>query len=479
MALSAEMRRLQNKWIAAGGWPKRLEWLEISGIRGWTGQRIDFQFPIIALVGENGSGKSTVLQAAAAVYRSSPKDRYASDFFPDTPYEQISEATIRFSCRQGPESLIKSVRKPTNRWRGNPDRPERQVEYVDLRRIQPVGARIGYARLLKAGVIEGPFQPFDNQRLQRLTQIVGKKYTSAGISTTNAGVDKPIPVLEMEGLRYSGFHQGAGEIAAAELLAVDYPKNGIVLIDEIETSLHPRAQRRLMRDLARVAREQELQIVLTTHSPYILDELPPEARIYLMDGAGGKTAVVGVSPEFAMTRMDEEQHPECDIYVEDQRAATLVAEMLVRSDRDLLSRSKLIPYGAASVGMALGIMANQKRFPRPSLVFLDGDQAEAPGCIVLPGEDAPERVVFEALQQAGWPDVAERIGRGPAETIDALNAAMAMSNHHEWVKFSADRLTLGGEILWQALASAWAKNCATPEQLLAIAQPVRDALEAP
>jgi hypothetical protein len=98
---------------------------------------------------------------------------------------------------------------------------------------------------------------------------------------------------------------------------------------------------------------------------------------------------------------------------------------------------------------------------------------------VLPGEDAPERVVFEALQQAGWPDVAERIGRGPAETIDALNAAMSMSNHHEWVKFSADRLTLGGEILWQALASAWAKNCAIPEQLLTIAQPVRDALEAP
>jgi predicted ATPase len=156
-----------------------------------------------------------------------------------------------------------------------------------------VGARIGYARLLKAGVIEGPFQAFDNQRLQRLTQIVGKKYTSAGISTTNAGVDKPIPVLEMEGLRYSGFHQGAGEIAAAELLAVDYPKNGIVLIDEIETSLHPRAQRRLMRDLARVAREQELQIVLTTHSPYVLDELPPEARIYLMDGAGGKPPLSG------------------------------------------------------------------------------------------------------------------------------------------------------------------------------------------
>lgn len=478
MALSAEMRRLQNKWATAQSWPRRLEWLEITGIRGWTGQRIDFQFPIVALVGENGSGKSTVLQAAAAAYRSAPKDRYASDFFPDTPFEKIEGATIRYSYRQGQDSQTKTVRKPTNRWRGNPERPERSVQYVDLRRIQPVGARVGYARILKSGVVEGAFAAFDVPRLQRLTQIIGKQYTGAGISVTDAGADKPVPVLQLGGLRYSGFHQGAGEIAAAELLAVDYPKYCIVLIDEIETSLHPRAQRRLMRDLAKVARDQEIQIILTTHSPYILDELPPEARIYLMDGAGGKTAVVGVSPEFAMTRMDDEQHPECDLYVEDNRAATLLSEILVASDRDLLSRAKLIPYGAASVGMALGIMASQNRFPRPSLVFLDGDQAAAPGCIILPGEDAPERVVYEGLQGQNWPGVAERIARGPAETIDALNNAMALANHHDWVKYSGDRLTLGGDILWQALASSWASNCATQEQLQAIAQIVRDALDA-
>lgn len=478
LAISTEMRRLQNKWATGSGWPKRLEWLEIVGIRGWTGQRIDLQFPIVAIVGENGAGKSTVIQAAAAAYRSMPKDRYASDFFPDTPYEKIEDATIRFSYRQGQESQTKTVRKPTNRWRGNPDRPDRSVEYVDLRRIQPVGARVGYAQLLKAGVVEGPFEEFDEQRLARLSQIVGKKYSGAGISFTDAGTDKPIPVLEIGGLRYSGFHQGAGEIAAAELLAADYQKHGLVLIDEIETSLHPRAQRRLMRDLARVAREHELQIILTTHSPYVLDELPPEARIYLMDGADGKAVVAGVSPEFAMTRMDDEQHPECDLYVEDPRAAILVAEALVAIDRDLLARSKLIPYGAASVGMALGIMASQKRFPRPSLVFIDGDQEAAAGCIVLPGGDAPERVVFEGLKAHGWPDVAIRIGRGPAETIDALNAAMSLSNHHDWIKSCGDRLTLGGDILWQALASSWAKNSATQAELETIVQPVRDALDA-
>lgn len=476
MALSSEMRRLQNAWQAGNKWPKYLEWVEIAGVRGWTGQRISFNFPITALVGENGSGKSTVLQAAAASYRSEPKELYASDFFPDTPFERITAATIGFGCKQGNTRPVGTVRKPTNRWRGNPERPSRPVVYVDLRRIQPVSARTGYARLLKAGVVEGIFSAFDATRLGRLTEIVGKRYSRAGISVTDAGADKPIPVLENDGVRYSGFHQGAGEIAAAELLAVDYPNYGLVLIDEVETSLHPRAQRRLMRDLARIAREREIQIILSTHSPYILSELPPEARIYLMDGAAGKTAVTGVSPEFAMTRMDEEQHPECDVYVEDNRAVTLVSEVLANADRDTLSRSKIIAFGAASVGKALGQMAHNNRFPRPSVVFLDGDQEASQGCHILPGRDAPEIVVFNALRAINWSDVPTRIGRGAAETIDALNAAMNAGDHHQWPREVGDALVVGSDIVWQALCSVWADRCATPEEKAAIVQPIADAL---
>lgn len=303
-----------------------------------------------------------------------------------------------------------------------------------------------------------------------------KKYSSAGISITNAGDDKPIPVLQNDGARYSGFHQGAGEIAAAELLASDYQKYGLVLIDEIETSLHPRAQRRLVRDLAKIAREREIQIILSTHSPYVLAELPPEARIYLMDGVAGKTAVTGVSPDFAMSRMDEEQHPECDVYVEDSRAATMVAEVLANVDKNLLSRSKLIPFGAASVGKALGLMAAQKRFPRPSLIFLDGDQDPSDGCFILPGQDAPEIVIFSALKAINWQEIPNRIGRPPSETIDALNDAMTIADHHKWLNSAGDRLLVGSEIIWQALCSVWADKVASDSEKIAISQPVMDAL---
>ena len=116
--MSDEMRRLINRWRSPGGaWPKRLEWIEITGIRGWTGQRVDFNFPIVAIVGENGAGKSTVLQAAASVYKAprGREDTFASTFFPNTPFEQVTQANIRFSFRQGSNSTTATVRKPTDR----------------------------------------------------------------------------------------------------------------------------------------------------------------------------------------------------------------------------------------------------------------------------------------------------------------------------------------------------------------------------
>lgn len=66
-------------------------------------------------------------------------------------------------------------------------------------------------------------------------------------------------MISIESGEYSGFHQGAGEAALADLIALDIPKSSLVLIDDIETSLHPKAQRRLIIDLAQICRLQQVQ----------------------------------------------------------------------------------------------------------------------------------------------------------------------------------------------------------------------------
>ncbi|WP_226661678.1 ATP-dependent nuclease [Microbulbifer aggregans] len=464
MPLSRETRRLAAKW-QRGDFPKHLEWIEINGVRGWTGQRVDFNFPIVAICGENGAGKSTIIQAAASIYDSASDEKnFASTFFPDTAWDKLSGVAIKASVREGTNSTEVSVRKPTTRWRGNDTRKVRPVKYLDLRRIQPISARTGYARLAKPALNEATSQNFEDIALQRFSNIVGKTYSSARQATTNLDESRNIPVVSHGGAEYSGFHQGAGEATIADLIAIEIPQYSIVLIDEIETSLHPRAQRRLIRDLAEISRTKLVQFILTTHSPYVLEELPPPARVYVFKNGTEKSVVPGVSPEFALSKMDEEAHPELDIYVEDDAAKILVEEILAKRSLNNLSRCSISAFGAASVGKALGQMVEGDRFSRPTVVILDGDQDPAPGCLILPGEDAPERRIFEDLQQMGWTGIAPLINRSHSDLVGAAENAITLADHHKWVKSVADRMTLGADELWRAMSRVWINHCA-PENV--------------
>src|SRR5437016_5288402 len=138
MPMSDEMRRLAKKWsgsTGSGAWPKRLDWLELSGLRGWTGQRLELPFPIVAIVGENGSGKSTLLQAAAVTYQSKDRKRtrFASEFFPMTAWDKLRNVnvTLNYGYREGATHHEFSVAKPTTRWLRNTERPIREVRYYD------------------------------------------------------------------------------------------------------------------------------------------------------------------------------------------------------------------------------------------------------------------------------------------------------------------------------------------------------------
>lgn len=479
MPLSQEIKRLFEKWDANTGWPKRLEWLSIKGVRGWAGERIDFNFPLVAIVGENGSGKSTILQAAAAVYRSpGSSDRFASDFCPDTAWDSQSGVEIRYSVREGELSRTGSVRKPTGRWRGNPERRERQVIYTDLSRLQPVSTRVGYARIARAGAQESSATAFSNDAIGRLTAILGRSYTAAKNAISTIDVTRPVTVLSSGQNSYSGFHQGAGEMTVAELVSWDIPKGSLVLIDEIETSLHPRAQRRLVRDLAAIARTKDVQFIFSTHSPYVLEELPERARIQVSITGGVKTLLRGVSPYFAMTKMDDASYYEAEVYVEDDSSKTWVDEILAARLPQRFATTLVTPCGPASVGKMLGQMVEAGRFSRPSAVFLDADQDPAPGCHILPGAgEPPERYIFASLTSINFGDLPEMLKRPFADISSAIATAMTLTDHHDWVRSVSNEIRVPEKAVWQAMVSEWVAKVMSPAEASSVVDPVEALFE--
>ena len=115
---------------------------------------------------------------------------------------------------------------------------------------------------------------------------------------------------------------------------------------------------------------------LSTHSPYVLDELPPEARILLIPGPAGTSVVSGVSTEFAMTRIDDLVHPEVYVFVEDKEASILLREILASSEETstYLPRLEITPVGPVNVVQLLGKIAQEGRLPYRSLSIVDGGE---------------------------------------------------------------------------------------------------------
>jgi predicted ATP-binding protein involved in virulence len=84
-------------------------------------------------------------------------------------------------------------------------------------------------------------------------------------------------MISGDGLPASAVSEGTLVALAVLTLIYSEDKVDMIMLDDVELGLHPRAQRDLIRQLRRVQEtHQNLQILISTHSPYVVDEMKPE-----------------------------------------------------------------------------------------------------------------------------------------------------------------------------------------------------------
>jgi len=79
------------------------------------------------------------------------------------------------------------------------------------------------------------------------------------------------------------------------------PRPRVLLLDDIDKALHPRAQEELIKQLRNILeRDPELQIIATSHSPYLLDHFQPEEVLVTALREDGSTACAPLTahPDF-------------------------------------------------------------------------------------------------------------------------------------------------------------------------------------
>lgn len=255
---------------------QKLESLRVRKLKNLVELDIDFMgSPVTAILGPNGTGKSTVLHALACAYQpveSGENHKFSNFFLPNTDaLWNESYLEITHSYRDGlvVHDNEKTVYEKTSRWKPIYARqPKRELFYIGIDKCVPMielekkQAKINYATNEVAEHI------FINI-LQKASQILNRRYLKYNIHTASG---KNFIGVEVEGLRYSALSMSAGEQKVFHILKTLYnaPKNSLILIDELDLLLHDKALMLLIKVIYERSLEKSLQIVFTTHRESVI-----------------------------------------------------------------------------------------------------------------------------------------------------------------------------------------------------------------
>ena len=464
-------RRFAKLWQQLQGkkphLPHFLAEVSIDGIRGIEDLRVGFDYPVSVIAGGNASGKSTVLFAAACAYKvpgAGVRDFVPSTLFPDyrpnvgERQDGRSRTTVEFQYAT-PDGRRAMRWRRSKAWsrsflgRQGVDQPERPVYLRTANTLCPPHGRrastlsnlsnpsevrsvLGMSHLSVA-----PAEvPLTAQQVDFAERMLPFDY--ATVVRLSSGAKSLLFAEQASGAAYSELHMAAGERAILRLAAeVAQLRDALVLIDEVEAGLHPWVQQLLMLQLQQLALLNNLQVLVTTHSPVVLECVPEQGRVFLERNDAGKVAVVPAYRDLVQDALYGRSDEALNLLCEDDAAEGILQGIF----DDLLPRHR-VKRESVRIGRDTGaeeFPAHATAFRKfgqiESFVFvLDGDkrdsriaseiqdraQREVP-VYYLPGDRAPEMWVWQRLGGEAQPALAQALGIEPGELrarVERLNA---------------------------------------------------------
>lgn len=313
--------------------------------------KIDFEFPITVLVGENGCNKSSVIRALYGA----PTQKSLGEYWFESNVDTIKEEEKSPSCfiygyLYPIENKVVEVLKTRVHKEGNPDywEPSRPIAQYGMTKIDykkdltneekrfrsmtrwnPVSKNViyldfrhealsaydkffyctdlntvsdaykskqdfirRYSKNLRKAIDENlndyniyrTKKIIENKVLEKeavkfIADILDKKYSSIRIVTHTFYTSEPAKTVLLtseNNTTYTEAFAGSGEFSIVCLVdaILGASPNSLILLDEPEVSIHPRAQRKLMTFLFQQILCRKFQIIIATHSPYITENLP-------------------------------------------------------------------------------------------------------------------------------------------------------------------------------------------------------------
>jgi predicted ATPase len=402
----------------------------LRNIRGIRELKVAFPYPVTVLAGPNACGKTTVLFACACCYdnregANPTARRYPSDLFPglnssvqNGHSDTFADTVLEFSYLEGASRRQMRWTRAKDRWnksfggRAGATQPTRPIYVRTLASFtNPSEVR----SLLQLGrqVLEST--PVTAQLLAFAHRLLPQRYRQLDVL---AHQNRDILFAQREdGADYSEFQMSSGERAILRLSRdISSLENALILIDEVDVGLHPYTQQQLMLELQRLALRQNLQIIVTSHSPVILESVPVEGRVFL-DREDGNVVVRENWRDVLQRALYGRPLSRLSILCEDK-----VAKSIVQGVMDSLGPRLGLSSGDLDIGHDTGKdefahhvrTLSKFKLLDGFLFVLDGDarnlessvrQAAVEGgqalqLLFLPGEQPPEVWLWSCLREA-------------------------------------------------------------------------------
>lgn len=360
--------------------PQRLKSIDFKLLKNLRDLNISFEDkPITAIFGANGSGKSTIIHALACVYKpvngsTRPNYKFSNFFLPTTlatwAHSKFSITQELIYGEEWREDPPREYRKGNLRWHPRYDnRPAREVYYIGIDTCLPDMER--ETRTSRIQLIPNNIEDIAvaNQTLELISYIMDRPYDE--INSYNNSRYKG---LKFKGINYSSLYMGAGEQRLLRILntVLSVPDYSLILIDELDLTLHTFALKRLIEKLNDICVSKNLQIVFTTHREELLSNALINVRHLLPSGDGFTSSSINHTTPECIQRLTGVSPQPIEIIVEDDLAEALVRK--VASYKGLEQCCHFMQMGSYQNAYPLGaglIVRNENL--EHTLIVLDGD----------------------------------------------------------------------------------------------------------
>lgn len=381
---------------------KYLSKVTLTRVRGFEGKIIRFDFPVTAIVGPNGGGKTTILGAAAIAYRSiKPRLYFAkSGKFDDSMKDWRIEYEIVDKDRDKTDTIRRTASFRQAKW--NRDAPSRPTFVFGVSRTVPANERRELQRCVSNSfsIPDDRIDTLGPDAAAAVGRILGKDVSGFSVIRVDPqGRVQLLAGMTGDSTGYSEFHFGAGESSIIRMVSQieSSPDGSLILIEEIENGLHPIATAQMVGYLIEVATRKKCQVIFTTHSDDALLPLPPEAIWAAVDNQvyQGKLSIK------SLRAISGQVPASLAIFTEDTFAAEWVTTILRKRGSEL-ALDAIEVHSMKGDSIAVQATRNHNADPSrtfPAICVIDGDSEQTEdGTEVfrLPGV-MPEATVFDGV----------------------------------------------------------------------------------